>query len=169
MTPERREPQSTTGPKRPTTVSRELRIGVPFDPRAVSALSRLPNALPEKASVKAFCAWMRSHGHGGEQELKPLYIEFCEVMDLMGSVPMSYKKFRRAMRNAGHSPKLADWRKEDGSRYRPQIVDLSDDNRDLAGMAEKMAEIRTLTPETKKCAKPAIQSQMSDIKIGMVA
>jgi hypothetical protein len=169
MTLQRREPQDPTGPERPTTVSKELRIGIAFDPRGVSALKRLSNALPEKASVKAFCAWMRSHGHGGEQELKPLYLEFCEVMELMGSVPMSYKKFRRAMRNAGHPPKLADWRKEDGTRYRPQIVNLSENNPDLAGFAAKMAEIRTLTPETKKCAKPAIQSQMSDIKIGKAA
>lgn len=168
MTCERPRPQDEDQ-TRPTTVSKELRIGVPFDPRGVSALKRLSNPLPEKASVKAFCAWMRSHGYIGEQLLKPLYLEFCETMELMGSVPMSYKKFRRAMRNAGHSPKLADWRKEDGARYRPQIVDLSEDNRDLPGLAAKMAEIRTLTPETKKCANAAIQSQMSDIKLGMVA
>jgi hypothetical protein len=151
MTERRREPQDTTSPERPTTVTRAPRSAFG------RAYRRNPALLPERASVKCFIKWMREIGHGGEQHLTTIYIEFCEVVELLGGESMSLKRFRRALRNAGHAPYQADWRKEDGTRYRPQVVNLSEAKRELSVIASQMAEIRTLTPTA---AKSAISDRM---------
>lgn len=120
MTLRRRKPQKQTRPVRPTTGA----IG-----RACKRNSKL---MPEGTSIKDFVSWMKFHGLGGEQHLPAIYLEYCEVVEILGGETLSLKRFRRALRNAGYAPYQVDLRKEDGARYRPTMVNLSEEKRELA-------------------------------------
>lgn len=125
MTSRRREPQDTTGPKRPTTGARAPRTAFG------RAYRRNPALLPERASVKAFVAWMRDLGFTGEQLLSELYLEFSETVELMGGSPLPLKRFGRALAKAGYLPYQAD-KEKDGKRWRPMAVNLSANKPELA-------------------------------------
>jgi hypothetical protein len=125
MTLQRREPQDTTSQKRPTTGARAPRTAFG------RAHQRNPALLPERASVKAFVAWMRDLGFSGEQLLSELYLEFSETVELMGGSPLPLKRFGRALAKAGYTPYQAD-KEKDGKRWRPMAVNLSANKPELA-------------------------------------
>jgi hypothetical protein len=146
----RREPQEGDGLTRPTTGARKLKLAIRFDPRAITALSRNRNALPEKANVKAFCVWMRSLGLSGEQLLSDLYVEFSETMEMMGGDQIPLKRFGRALKNAGYPPYQADKIGKDGKRWRPMAVNLSGAKPEMAAIATTVSRIVTSATTTKR-------------------
>jgi hypothetical protein len=143
MTERRREPQDTTSPERPTTVTRAPRSAFG------RAYRRNPALLPERASVKAFVAWMRALGFGGEQLLSELYLEFSETIELMGGSPLPLKRFGRALAKAGYVPYQAD-KEKDGKRWRPMAVNLSANKRELAVIGRNVSRNVTSATTAKR-------------------
>jgi hypothetical protein len=143
MTDQRREPQDKTGPERPTTRSRAPRTAFG------RAYQRNASLLPEKASVKAFVAWMRDLGFSGEQLLSDLYLEFSETVELMGGSPLPLKRFGRALAKAGYTPYQAD-KEKDGKRWRPMAVNLSAIKPELAAIGSNVSRIVTSATTAKR-------------------
>jgi hypothetical protein len=132
MKPERREPQDDDSGERPTTAATAFE----------RACQRRPDLLPQSPTVAAYIRWMRSLGHGGEHLQADLYVEFSELLELMGERPMSLRKFGRALSNAGYTPYQVD-RERDGERWRPMAVNLSGVKPVMAAIASNVSRIRS--------------------------
>ena len=132
MRSRRRKPRETKRRARPTPAATAFE----------RACQRRPSLLPDSPTVPAFIRWMRSLGHGGEHLQEDLYVEFSEVLELMGGAPLPLRKFGRALANAGYTPYQVD-RERDGRRWRPMAVNLSGVNPELAAIASNVSRIRS--------------------------
>jgi len=137
MSTQRRKPREDDGQTRPTPGATAPRTAFGRAYRRNAAL------LPEKASVKAFVAWMRDLGFSGEQLLSELYLEFSITVEMMGGSPLPLKRFGRALAKAGYTPYQAD-KEKNGKRWRPMAVNLSVAKPEVALIANRI--VTTATP-----------------------